>query len=312
MLAVAGLGSSQALADPPQNEYRALSGVGSDTTQDVLNGLAEAVTVNGQKVIGSYDAIGSSTIQTKSNAACAGITRPNGSGAGRTALINSLVANNGCVDFARSSSETLTAAPVQLTYVPFATDAVTFAVTGNSGIPRNLTLDELRSVYKCEVEGINPYIPQAGSGTRSFWLGQMQITEAQIAQGLYPCLRDRKNGQPIQEHNGTYFGPDDIVPFSVAQYISQSTAVIPDIRGSLLLGTINGASPVTLNGNFTVTRPVFNVIPTSRENTAPWSTVFVGSNSLVCQQAATIVRYGFATRADCGSTTRRTATSSPR
>ena len=87
--------------------YRALAGGGSDTTQSLLNALAEIVTDGGQKVIGSYDAIGSPTITTKdpaSTPACKDIIRPNGSSKGRDALQASLVAGDGCFQFARSSS----------------------------------------------------------------------------------------------------------------------------------------------------------------------------------------------------------------
>lgn len=91
-LAVTAAGGSIAFADPAgPPQYRPLSGVGSDTTQDVMNGLAAAITVNGQKVIGSYDATGSANVTTKDPAVNANCTmaRPNGSGAGRAALLTS-------------------------------------------------------------------------------------------------------------------------------------------------------------------------------------------------------------------------------
>ena len=57
-LALATLPLAQ--ADPTGSpQYRQLAGMGSDTTQTLMNALADVVTVNGEKVVGSYDAIGS-------------------------------------------------------------------------------------------------------------------------------------------------------------------------------------------------------------------------------------------------------------
>ncbi|MGW1884820.1 substrate-binding domain-containing protein [Streptomyces sp. NPDC001970] len=309
--------ASQAVADPSgPPPYRQLSGVGSDTTQDVMNGLANAITIGGQKVIGSYDATGSAQITTKNPATTPGCTinRPNGSGAGRTALLNSLQANNGCLDFSRSSSLSLGAANPGLTYVPFAVDAVSYAITPTSAVPRKLTLNDLKAIYHCDANyvgqgpnySLTVYLPQAGSGTRSFWQSTMGITEADVVAGVYPCIKDAKGGAPVQEHDGRVLDDKSIVPFSIAQYNSQASQTIADLRGLAILGTIDGFAPNTLNSNFGVKRDVYNVIPTSKIGTAPWSTVFVGSNSLVCQQQGVINTYGFATNANCGDTSKQT------
>lgn len=306
----ATLAAAPASADPAgAPQYRPLAGVGSDTTEGVMNAMANTITIGGAKVLGSYDANGSAQVTTKDPATTAGCTinRPNGSGAGRTALLTSLQANsgagNGCLQFARSSSLTLTASTPSLTYVPFAVDAVTFAITGDSSIPRNLTLDELKSVYKCEIPGITPILPQAGSGTRSFWLGIMGITDAQVNSGVYPCIvNGTASGQPIQEHDGRVLNGESIVPFSIAQYVAQASGTLTDIRGRAVLGVINGITPLTMNTAVPITRNVYNVIPTSQLGNAPYSTVFVGSGSLICQQAAIIQQYGFAPNPNCGDT----------
>ena len=135
----------------------------------------------------------------KAAANCQNLTRPNGSSAGRAALINSLTPGNaiqGCYDWSRSSSlniAAVAAATGGLTYVPFAVDAFTYAVAKDSDIPRDLSLDDVKSIYRCEVPGIKPYIPQSGSGTRQYWLQQMGITEAQVT-STYTCIKDTKNG----------------------------------------------------------------------------------------------------------------------
>ncbi|MFF8170718.1 substrate-binding domain-containing protein [Streptomyces chartreusis] len=312
------LSATQAAADPAgPPTYRQLSGVGSDTTQDVMNGMAQAITINGTKVIGSYDATGSAQITTKDPAATPGCTiaRPNGSGAGRTALQNSLQAGNGCLDFSRSSSLNLAAASPGLTYVPFAVDAVSYSITPTSTVPRKLTLADLKAIYHCDPNyvGAGPnysltvYLPQAGSGTRSFWESQMGITDADVVAGVYPCIKDTKNGSPVQEHDGRVLDDKSIVPFSIAQYNSQASQTIADLRGRAILGTVDGLAPTVLNSNFGVKRDVYNVIPTGKLGTAPWSTVFVGNNSLICQQASVINTYGFATNPNCGDTSKQTS-----
>ncbi|MEV7281490.1 substrate-binding domain-containing protein [Streptomyces sp. NPDC093111] len=309
--------AQQAVADPSgPPPFRQLSGVGSDTTQDVMNGLANAITINGTKVIGSYDATGSPQVTTKDPAVTPGCTmnRPNGSGAGRTALLNSLQANNGCLDFARSSSLNLGAASPGLTYVPFAVDAVSYAITPTSTVPRKLTLTDLKAIYHCDPAyvgngpnfGITVYLPQAGSGTRSFWESQMGITDADVVAGVYPCIKDAKGGAPVQEHDGRVLDDKSIVPFSIAQYNAQSSQTIADLRGRAILGSVDGLAPTVLNSGFGVKRDVYNVIPTSKLTTPPWSTVFVGSGSLVCQQQGVINTYGFAANPNCGDTSKQT------
>ncbi|MFF3558883.1 hypothetical protein ACFYXS_02405 [Streptomyces sp. NPDC002574] len=309
---------SVAVADPSgAPAFRQLSGVGSDTTQDVMNGIANVVTINGVKVIGSYNATGSAKITPKdptASPACTNMDRPNGSGAGRAALLTSLQAGNGCLDFARSSSLTLTAATPGLTYVPFAVDGVSYAITPSSTVPRKLALADIKAIYHCDAAyvGTGPnykltaLLPQAGSGTRSFWESQVGITEADVVAGVYPCIKDTKNGAPVQEHDGRVLDDKSIVPFSIAQYNSQSSQTVADLRGRAILGTIDGLAPNVLNTNFGVKRDVYNVIPTSKIGTAPWSTVFVGSNSLVCQQTGVINTYGFAANANCGDTSKQT------
>lgn len=308
---------SVASADPSGTPtYRQLAGVGSDTTQGVMNGLSQVVTINGVKVLGSYDAVGSTNVTTKDPATTPGCTmgRPNGSGAGRTALTNSLQAGNGCLDFSRSSSLNLAAATPGLTYVPFAVDAVSYAITPTSSVPRKLALTDLKAIYHCDPNyvgtgpnfGLNVYLPQAGSGTRSFWESTMGITDADVVAGVYPCIKDTKNGAPVEEHDGRVLDDNSIAPFSIAQYIAQSSQTIADLRGRAILGTVDGVSPTTLNSGFGVKRDVYNVIPTSKIGTAPWSTVFAGPNSLICQQTNVINTYGFAANAHCGDTSQQT------
>ncbi|MFE1441513.1 hypothetical protein [Streptomyces sp. NPDC058739] len=215
------LSVSQASADPSgPPQYRQLAGVGSDTTQDVMNGLANAITIGGQKVIGSYDATGSASITTKATGCT--LARPNGSGAGRTALVNSLGAGNGCLDFSRSSSLNLATTANGLTYVPFAVDAATYAITPSSVVPRKLTQADLTAIYHCDPNyvgtgpnyDVTPLLPQAGSGTRGFWMGQVGITEADMTANNFPCVKNTENG-PVQ---GAFFLAEQGTPGAIVEH----------------------------------------------------------------------------------------------
>jgi hypothetical protein len=321
VLGLAGsiLGASAAQADPTgAPTFRQLAGVGSDTTTPIMNALSNLVTINGTKVIGSYDATGSPTIQTQSSSTCI-INRPNGSGAGRAALLASLEANggagDGCLQYSRSSSLNLAATGgPKLTYVPFAVDAVTYAITNNSVVPRSLTLAQLQSIYQCNPAfvgtgpnySIVPLLPQPGSGTRGFWETEMGITDTQVTSGALPCISDMSGGQLIEEQDGRVLSNNTLIPFSIASYDAEESQTISDVRGNAVLGVINGITSQQINTSFQVTREVYNVIPTADQTVAPWSTVFVGSTSLVCSNAATIQQYGFNPDPNCGSTTSQT------
>jgi hypothetical protein len=336
-------GGVAAQADPSAGTFKTLSGVGSDTIQDVENGMATVV-----PAIGSYDATGSATIQTKSGGAP--FARPNGSGAGLNALSassdGSLYSNGGSpstnisitgqVDYARSSSGPASnSTPNQLTFIPFALDAVTFAVNAASDFPRDIPIGTaaqmtqtpkpftLRNIYNCLVTSytdansntvtIRPLLPQQGSGTRKFWLQTLGITDGA---SLPSCVTDI--GNTVEEHNGTFLtGPGDIAPFSVAQWIAQGNwsalpAPVTERRGDVALGSIASVKPYTidagtgavLNTDFPITRNVYNVVATSRLSDPNIIATFEGTSSAFCTNTAIIKKYGFGTLGSlCGDTT---------
>lgn len=317
---VTAVSGGVANADPVPAGPRPLAGVGSDTTTPVMNALANdatALAVGGVRQVASYNATGSAQITTKDaavNPACT-INRPDGSGAGRTALNTQwqLAAPGGdnlnkCLQFSRSSVLDLSASPVQLSYLPFANESISFAINRVSNIPRNLTLAQLQSIYQCSGTSFGAMLPQAGSGTRSFWISIM-YPGGVLPNPVPSCVQNGvdENGVSIQEHNGTQVNANELVPFSVAQYSSQASGVItPDVRGQTVVGQVNGTNPFA--SNFAITRDVYNVIPTTQEGVAPWSTVFVGSGALICGNAADAIvqRFGFRLAANCGSVAGRT------
>ena len=340
-IAAIAFGALPAQADPTTPPFPTLAGAGSDTTQDVVGGLT---TLN-PSVVGSWNAVGSATIQTKSGGPA--FQRPNGSGDGVYALSMSAGAGTGLynsvniagqLDYARSSSGPSSTYPgSDLTYIPFATDAVTYAFNGASAFPTDVPLGtaatdtavggifpfNLRNIYNCRVTTFSdasgndvtivPLIPQAGSGTRSFWLGQVGLTEATLP----TCVTSRNN--TVEEHDGRALtGNGDVMPYSIAQYIAQgrysaiTTATVVERRGNSVLGKVATVNPfqltgttLTLNSSFPIKRTVYNVVQTSRLAETAIASTFVGSTSTVCGTAgqAVIKSFGFAVASNCGATT---------
>ncbi|WP_406474106.1 Ig-like domain repeat protein [Streptomyces sp. NBC_01615] len=294
--------ASPASADPtPAGTFRQLVGVGSDTTQDVLNALA-GDEVNGKSYattavkagdagLASYDAIepvtGSTTSNIQTRTGGPSFLRPNGSGKGRLALSMSLtgdkfpdssgVSIKGQVDFARSSSGPSTSGTA-FTYIPFARDAVGVAVRGSA--LNTLTVDQLHDIYSgslTEVNGqtVHPQIPQSGSGTRKFFLAAIGLTDATLSPNV-PAVQENQANDALTQDGA-------LVPFSVGSWIAQINDVAPDhsttaaaagahLASVQLPGDTGATSPVTtVNGkltpvggyyeNATFGRDVYNVVP---------------------------------------------------
>lgn len=203
----AGLMAGSASADPAQ--LSALVGVGSDTTQDVMNAMAGRTNGvyftpllspttalaqdNTRRQVISFDATaatagaGDNCITTKTGAP--GFTRPNGSSAGRRALSRAIDGTkygsaecggvkdvSGLVDFARSSSgPTSGDTGTALTYIPFGRDGVSFAYYRKNGAAvTTLTRAQLTSLFTTgpqTIDGVRivPCGIQTSSGTYSFW-----------------------------------------------------------------------------------------------------------------------------------------------
>ena len=310
-LATLGLTMGSAMADPSGTPtFRDLAGTGSDTTQGVMNALSQVITIGGVKVIGSYDAATApgQTISTKSTPACTNITRPSGSGAGVDALVASIQAGNGCLQFARSSANDASTRPgTNLTYIPFAVDALAYATRTGTSVPKSLTIAQLQQVYNCQIASIQPMLPQFGSGTRKFFLTSLGFTDAAdfTSQTGHTCIKQvDANGNPLLENTGNLLtAANQIEPYAISQYIAQASREEPDVHGNTVLGEIDGKLPLLLNPASTMVRDVYNVVPNSQIGAGTETNqVFVGSTSLVCTNAATIQRLGFGTNPNCGST----------
>ncbi|GAA3269149.1 substrate-binding domain-containing protein [Dactylosporangium vinaceum] len=358
---VAGV-AGPASADP----VGALAGVGSDTTQDVLNGAADSI---GNGIVGSWDAVDPITktqhLVFSPKRSCT-LNRPNGSGQGVTALrqsggVAAAIAapfadevdqpEAGCIDFARSSGDpgTSQANGGRWVYVPFALDAVTVAskhsgdatATNYNALsydPANATTGAgtLQKLYRDGAQvtingvtydpqcaatcsgGATPihlYIPQSGSGTRSFWLTKMGITTVPT------WVHDRAfngtdfSGALVEEHDGTVLQNDalGLAPFSISQWVGQRNNHGDRRNGAHLHSLVNTATgtvinPLTgafptaetgnLNTSFIIRREVYNVVEWKKVNVgnadfdAQLYSVF-GPGQGLCSKSTVILNYGF-------------------
>ncbi|MEN2738125.1 hypothetical protein ABCS02_10055 [Microbacterium sp. X-17] len=147
-------------ANPAPGTNPIIDGFGSDTTQDVLNGLASVIKDgSGNAIIASYDATSAGTSVTPGEVAPT-VTVPvaNGSGQGKTVLAAAVngtsvsLTNFGTTltssgplsrddaEFARSSSGGTWNAAGQYAYLPFGVDAVTYATAPSTAVPNGIPL----------------------------------------------------------------------------------------------------------------------------------------------------------------------------
>lgn len=335
-LAIVALGSAApALADTNVGNATTYAATGSDTSQDVVEGLSQVILGAGNApLISNYKATPQpGKISTRAGNPNCTFDRPAGSGGGRDALSASLRgvpfggSTNlaGCVDFARSSSggnPTTSPGVGALTYIPFATDAVTFAVTSSTVVGRKLSKADLVSIYSANTPNciFQPLLPNAGSGTRSFFLSSLGLSDVAIgaAGGPGTCVKDVINGVGVQEHDGRFLtNPNQLVPFSVAQYVAQSSDAIANQLGSAVLGAVDtsatpdatlsaAVAPVSLKTAFPFNRPIYNVVPTAKlAADATFAGIFSGPTSKICAATSTIQYYGFAPAANCGDITKK-------
>lgn len=164
---------------------------------------------------------------------------------------------------------------------------------------------------------IDLYIPQAGSGTRSFWASTLGFN----ATTPPACVHDTIVGGAlaaagtgnnlVEEHDGTAAAtdPNGFGPFSIAQWISQRNGH-NDRRHDAILhsltptGSTTPVSPFSngnpntgsLNPNFPITRDVYSVVSFARVTTTsdPLFNLLNGPNSFLCTDSLQIISYGFA------------------
>jgi hypothetical protein len=303
-LATVALTVGTALADPPVSpptDTTTVIGVGAQTTQGVFNDLCNNNLVSPVKCA-SYDIAPGGNITTKPTppANCT-FTRPNSGGPGFDALIN----HPTCVDFARVvTADDQATRPTGFTYIPFATDALTYAYRAGGSVPPDLSVSDLHEIYSCNpafvggANGFKPLLGTPGAGNRTLFLQKIGVADPPP-----PCVTTgflANDGRVLTD-------PRQLITYSSAPYIAQVNQVEPDIHGQALLGGINGTPAEVLNDQSFIARPVYNVVRNGdTTGTGTVHNLFVGPSSKVCTNPATIQQHGFNTRADCGSTTLQT------
>jgi hypothetical protein len=153
---------------------------------------------------------------------------------------------------------------------------------------------------------IRAYVPQAGSGTRSFWNTTVGITDAGITAGTFPAKDVTPAGVTVQEHDGTAVASDPyaLVGFSISQWVAQTNGVAPKRTAGAILRSIGGLEPTVVTDGVYATAPtwsaikrsVYNIVPTALVNADEenaYTRAFRGSNSLVCQSQAVILKFGY-------------------
>jgi hypothetical protein len=270
---------------------------------------------------------------------------PDELGKSRTAVSPTTAQLAGKFHYARSSSAPSGAVTNGVvTYVPFAQDNMTYATAPlnvtkiPSDIPlgsvANTTEVSLINIYKGNItkvitdettgafikleaptytpgagevsNTINAYIPQPGSGTRSFWIGQVKITEQNITDGVTAAKDVTSTGLAVQEHDGTAVATDPyaLVGFSISQWVAQTNGVAPKRTAGAVLRSMGGLEATVVTDGVYATAPtwsaikraVYNIVPTALVNADEENAItraFRGTNSLVCQSQAVIQKFGY-------------------
>jgi ABC-type phosphate transport system substrate-binding protein len=281
-LATLALAVPAAHAEPVSNSYAI---VGSDTLQDVLNGLTNGTKITsasvrstaGSAFVGSFDATGSTSIETKSAGPRFG--RPNGSGDGVKALSRSIdgqpytsgtagapksVVITGQVDIARSSSGATAVANGPLRYIPFGRDALAYAYTGGTSAWAGIDKDTLKGIFTCAITtvdgaAITPVIPQAGSGSRKDFLTKIGVGSDYPSGNVPSCVKIGQEHDTAALADGTAFPANAVTPMSAAQWVAQNTGAGIDRRGAgAQIGSpIAGVSPVIGTGTAMEPNPAY-------------------------------------------------------
>lgn len=256
-----------------------LVGVGSDTSQkltyDVATGVGELPGFNTGKTSGriaTFAADGApATVVLRQG--LSPIARPNGSGAGKGLLYGAN--ENVDVNFARSSSGPSPAeVTASLKHVPFAVDGLALAVRkAGSNAPESITPAQMVSIYKGEITNwsqiggqpgtIKPLIPQTGSGTRSFFISQLNAANGGATVTLNGVAETQEHSDADLKND-----PNAVAPFSTARATTTPT-----------VGLVTGS------GSFSAKRALYNVVR-GADLTKPAFQEAFGETGFFCSRAA--------------------------
>jgi hypothetical protein len=305
-------------------------------------------------------------------AGCTKEARPDGSSAGISALTTYPDTHYKgktypCVNFARSSRPRKSTDPDYaaggVAFVTLAQDAVTYSSTAVTNVPNNLTKAQLVEIFSCTVpsangdaantwgallgakakkgsagQKIDPIVPQAGSGTLSFWMETALglTTDTEPTCGTAASLSTAKQPEENEGTSSVFLShgkpnPNVIYPFSVGAYVAEAyhskvCGHAPkagqnkfgcDETGVLHLDGIAGIAPTVKKSGVPVTNPAWNstvfrrflydVVPfaTNTSNHIPtdlekWFGAKGGAS--FCKQTKVLEAYGFEPTSLCGFT----------
>jgi ABC-type phosphate transport system substrate-binding protein len=345
-------------ADPPAGTLPALTavvGVGALTTQGVMNAMATGydATKPANKLY-SWDAVNPVSGQPGDNIVTKGknaadkvcmAPRPNMATAGITALTTAPSdAGQPCINYARSDRGPGSSGPAGLTWYAFAKDAVAWVTNAKAtGVPATLTAAQLNLIYTANVghcvtwnhvggtstAAIVPALPQASSGTRTYFLAAIGVAAPGtcVVNGQISIPGDPLNPVPLEENTavstknaaGQYYtgnafffanNANALYPYSVADWIAQQPAPAGGGHATPSFGStgvtkpkdISGVSPITVGTPDTIsakfTSGTATVLFTSLMYNAvldvtPAITKIFGPKGFVCSAAATIKNWGF-------------------
>jgi ABC-type phosphate transport system substrate-binding protein len=290
--------------------------------------------------------------------------RPNGSSAGIAALTSyGKTGSHPCVDFARSSrprkSSDPAFGPSGVAFDTLWSDAVTYATTSNTNAPNNLSLNQLKEIFSCTVpatsqfaantwgallgasakgasQAIDPILPQAGSGTLSFFAGTvLGIPTTEPTCGTAANLATTQQPEENEGISKVFLkgrspNPNVIYPFSVGAYVAQQyhsgkcgkkppkgdNMFGCNVNGVLHLDGISGVAPtIKPKHGSPVTNPkwrrtpferfLFAVVPfdaTTSDHIPARLEGLLGKHGYFCKQTKVVASYGFQTTPLCGLT----------
>ena len=253
---------------------------------------------SGQKTISSFDAVpqggGSSApgcITTKLGGPS--FDRPDGSGNGITALRRALdgaawrnptlsasctgdpgTIITGQVDFARSSRGPNNTSTTALTFIPFARDALTYALLnrGSDNLD-TLTTAQLTALYSSAsgtitvgTTTVKACLANTGSGTTAFWLGAIGVSQATAVNAATAAGCFTAPG--VEEHDGNAFyakadpivgtGQAAVVNFSISNWIAQVNGAALDRSNT---ARANGVDLGEVDNRASGTRPYNGTAP---------------------------------------------------
>jgi ABC-type phosphate transport system substrate-binding protein len=259
-----------------------------------------------------------------------------------------------CVDFARSSSaynatkDKAVNGPGGIQFVVLARDAVSYATTASSNAPAEMSNADLTAIFNCAIPAkngdpanswgallgnkvkspkslVDPILPQAGSGTLSFWESALKIASKQ-ANGEPACSTEANAAASKLPEENEGISPvfllhgkpnaNAIYPFSIGAFVDEvyhspacgkkasktQNQFGCNERGVLTVRSINGTTPtvrvgkgktahVETNPNFAPAfrRTLFDVVrwQTNKQQDIPtYLQRFFSSKGFACSKAA--------------------------